>query len=71
MMAAPFSSQAGSPLHQVPTPFLKAGFGVFVAGYRPQQTPQIHLFDMLAAEFSDFKKSLTNCLRLPPTSFGS
>jgi len=40
------------------TPFLNSGFGVFVAGYRPQQTPQIHLFDMLAAGFSDFKKSL-------------
>jgi len=35
-----------------------SGFGVFVAGYRPQQTPQIHLFDILAAEFSDLEKSL-------------
>jgi len=42
------------------TPFQKSGFGVFVAGYRPQQTPQIHLFDMLAAGFSDFKKSLAS-----------
>ena len=58
MMAAPFSSQAGSPLHQVPTPFLQSGFGVFVAGCSPQQTPQIHLYNMLAAGFSDFKKSL-------------
>jgi len=38
--------------------FLKVGFWVFVAGYRPQQTPKIHIFDMLAAGFSDLKKSL-------------
>jgi len=45
-------------------PFLKLGLGVFVAGDSPQQTPQIHLLDFLAAGFSDFKKSLHLTTRL-------